>query len=423
MPLSAIEYNNPHGTMTNPTEWKTFSAAPHRVMFFGGALQSLAVMLWFMTELLTRYQVFGHGINWTIGPSSAHAYLMMFGLFPWFIFGFLMTTFPRWLRGNAIQQRDYVPAFVLLMLGAVGFYVGLLGSKAILIAAVCSTLSGWGFALYTLLDVLLYTPHQDKRHPQALLVALSFGWLCQIAYLVFLISDNVVWLRLGIEGGVWLFLLPVFATVSHRMIPFFTSSALPQYHVENPNWPWWTMLVASVGHGLLAMYGAFAWLWLCDVPLAIAALQLSRCWGFSRSLKVPMVAVLHIGFAWLGIAMALFTVQSVVLCSSGGHVFVMGLAPLHALTIGCFATLLIGMATRVTLGHSGLPMKVDAPIKLMFAGMQLVAVLRVLADLLPVAIGHWLYFAAGTVWLACFTPWVLRYLPIYLRKRADGQSG
>ena len=81
------------------------------------------------------------------------------------------------------------------------------------------------------------------------------------------------------------------------------------------------------------------------------------------------------------------------------------------------------MATRVTLGHSGLPMKVDTPIRLMFAGVQLVALLRVLADMLPMQNSHWLYFAAGTVWLGSFIPWVLRYLPVYWRQRADGRPG
>ena len=136
-----------------------------------------------------------------------------------------------------------------------------------------------------------------------------------------------------------------------------------------------------------------------------------------------MLAVLHIGFAWLGIAMLLFTVQSFVLFVSHGATPIWGLAPLHALTIGCFATLLIGFGTRVTLGHSGLPMKADTPVKLMFVGIQFVAILRVLADILPMQIRHWLYFAAAVAWLACFAPWVFRHLPAYWRPRVDGRAG
>ena len=409
--------------MTITEQWHTFTSAPHRVMFLGGALQSIAVMLWLLVEMAARYGVAGHAADWPVAPAAVHGYLMIYGLFPFFIFGFLMTTYPRWMNDREIPARRYVPAFVLLMAGDIGFYAGLLVDRITLFAAVLLALAGWGAALYALLRVLLDARHPDKRHPQIIFIALSMGWCSLAAYAVWLWSDDAAWLSFAMQGGLWFFLLPVFASVAHRMIPFFTSTALPQHLVARPYWAWWVMLAAGVTHGLLQLADAAAWLWLCDLPLAVAALYLTYAWGLRRSLGIPMLGVLHIGFAWLGIAMLLSAVQSIVLFLSGGTVFVWGLAPLHALTVGCFATLLIGMGTRVTLGHSGLPMRADTPIKLMFAGIQLAAMLRVLADMLPVSIAHWLYFAAAAVWLVCFVPWVSRYLPIYCKPRADGKPG
>ncbi|MBU1776941.1 MAG: NnrS family protein, partial [Gammaproteobacteria bacterium] len=101
--------------------WQVFTAAPHRVMFFGGALQAVAVMLWWLAELATRYGVVGEAVDWPLAPVAIHSYLMIFGLFPMFMFGFLMTTFPRWMSGFEIPARRYVPAFVLLMLGTLLF--------------------------------------------------------------------------------------------------------------------------------------------------------------------------------------------------------------------------------------------------------------------------------------------------------------
>ncbi|MDP1996361.1 MAG: NnrS family protein [Gallionella sp.] len=409
--------------MTIAEHWHTFTSAPHRVMFLGGALQSIAVMLWLLVEMAARYGVTGHAVDWPVAPGAVHAYLMIYGLFPFFIFGFLMTTYPRWMNDKEIPARRYVPAFVLLMLGNIGFYAGLLADRTALFAAVLLALAGWGAALYALLRVLLDAQHPDKRHPQIIFIALSMGWCSLAAYAIWLWSDNAAWLNFAMQGGLWFFLLPVFASVAHRMIPFFTSTALPQHLVARPYWAWWVMLAAGVTHGLLQLADAAAWLWICDAPLAVAALYLTYAWGLRRSLGIPMLGVLHIGFAWLGVAMLLFTVQSFVLFQSHGTAFIWGLAPLHALTVGCFATLLIGMGTRVTLGHSGLPMRADTPIKMMFIGMQLAAVLRVLADMLPVQIMHWLYFAAAVVWLACFVPWVSRYLPVYWKPRADGRPG
>jgi NnrS protein len=153
-----------------------------------------------------------------------------------------MTTYPRWMNGTEIPAQRYVPAFILLTLGATGFYVGLFIGHDILPAAISITLLGWGVALYALLRVLLDTPPSDIRHPQIIFVALSLGWCGLAAFLIWLLSDNPSWLRIATQIGLWLFLLPVFASVTHRMIPFFTSSALPHLHVARPDWPWWVTI-------------------------------------------------------------------------------------------------------------------------------------------------------------------------------------
>src|SRR5665811_2215723 len=88
--------------------WNNFTAAPHRVMFFGGALQTIAVMVWWLIELATRYGLAGHPLVWSIAPGAAHAYLMIYALFPFFMFGFLMTTYPRWMNGKEIPAQRYV---------------------------------------------------------------------------------------------------------------------------------------------------------------------------------------------------------------------------------------------------------------------------------------------------------------------------
>jgi uncharacterized protein involved in response to NO len=119
----------------------------------------------------------------------------------------------------------------------------------------------------------------------------------------------------------------------------------------------------------------------------------------------------------------LYTVQSAVQYASHDTLLILGLAPLHALTIGFFGSLVLGMGTRVTLGHSGLPFKVDIALKAMFVGIQIDAILRVLADVMPHPYYSGLYLVSAVVWLACFTPWVWRYLPAYWRVRADGKPG
>jgi len=401
---------------------KHFTAAPHRVMFFGGAVQSVAAMLWWLFELSTRYLFPGHIVAWPLFPAAIHAWLLLYSMLPFFIFGFLMTTFPRWMNGTEIPVQRYLPAFLLMLLGAGLFYAGLFLGRTLIVMASVSALAGWATALYALLRVLLDTRHPDKRHPAVLFSALCLGWIGLGSFLLWLLTDEHRYLQFFLRAGLWWFVLPVFASVAHRMIPFFTGSALSRQDVPRPYWPWATILVASAAHGLLELFNVPAWLWLCDIPLAACALYLSYLWGLRSSLRVPLLAVLHVGFAWMGVAVLLFAAQSLWLWAHGGTGFIWGLAPLHALTIGCFATLMIGMGTRVTLGHSGLPFIIDTPVKLMFIGIQLVAVLRVLADMLPLDPAGF-YLAAVLLWLLCFLPWVWRYLPAYWRPRADGQPG
>ncbi|MDP2806291.1 MAG: NnrS family protein [Gallionellaceae bacterium] len=403
--------------------WKSFTAAPHRVMFFGGALQALAVMLWWLIELATRYGFVGQQMEWSIAPTAAHSFLMIYGMLPFFMFGFLMTVFPRWMGGKELTAESFVPACILLMVGAVGFYIGLIASNAILIFAVLSTLVGWGLVLHALSQVWLAAPKQDKRHPSAIFVALVMGWLGIASYLVWLMGASDTWLRFSVQSGLWLFLLPVFASVGHRMIPFFSNGIVPPQYILRPFWPWPLLLVGGGLHFALQFSEATDWLWLSDLPMLLAAFYLTYAWGFRHSLRNPLLAILHIGFAWIGIALLLSTLQSAALLFSHGEIFILGLAPLHALTIGCFATLMLGMGTRVTLGHSGLPFDIDTSLKLMFVGMQLVAVLRVSADMLPLDAMPWLYCVAALIWLVSFTPWVWRYLPAYWRPRADGRPG
>lgn len=401
---------------------KTFTAAPHRVMFFGGAIQTLLAMLWWLFELTTRYVFPAHMVSWPLFPSAIHGWLLLSGMLPFFFFGFLMTTFPRWMNGAEIQPPRYVPAFVLMLLGSITFYAGLFFGPALIVVATLSLLAGWALALYALLRVLLDTPHPDKRHPLMLFIALCLGWVGLAGFLVWLLNDDHFYLQFFLRVSLWGFALPVFATVAHRMLPFFTSSALSQQDIPRPFWPWWIMLAASVMHGVLELAGAPGWLWLSDIPLALASLYFSYLWGFRRSFRNALLAVLHVGFAWMGVAMLLFAVQSLWLFTHHGTDFIWGLAPLHALTIGCYATLMIGMGTRVTLGHSGMSFVVGTPVKLMFVGIQITALVRILADMLP-AYSVWLYIAATVLWLSSFGPWGWRYLPAYWRPREDGLPG
>lgn len=397
------------------------AAAPHRSLFLAGALQGVLTVLWWVFDLAGRYGIAGSMTSWSVAPTWAHAFLMTYGFFPFFIFGFLFTTYPNWMNGDKVKPREYIAVCLLMAAGVILFYAGLLTHKAISIAGVESMLIGWGIAIYVLFRILLTTPpDQDKRHAIVTSIALLMGWLGVAAYLFWLVTGSPALLDFARHAGIWFFLLPIVLTVSHRMIPFFSSRVLDNYEMVRPFWMLWLMLACIAIHGSLQWLDLFAYLWIVDFPLAGCAFYLSYRWGFMRSFKVSLLAVLHISFAWFGVAMALYALQSFIYFASGNLLF--GLAPLHAIGIGFFSGMILAMASRVTLGHSGRPLELDRFTWLLFLGFQATAAIRILADVVP-AIAQIFYVAAAFIWLSCFGLWAFKYAPIYWRQRVDGKAG
>ena len=99
----------------------------------------------------------------------------------------------------------------------------------------------------------------------------------------------------------------------------------------------------------------------------------------------------------------------------------LGRGPAHALFIGLFGSLLVAMVTRVTQGHSGRALRMPAVAWFAFVTIQAVAVMRVLAELMPDAAAWQALSALG--WLLAFSPWVARIGRIYLAPRRDGRDG
>jgi len=399
--------------------WRNFSAAPHRMMFLAGAVQAVVVMGLWLAELLGRAGLWP-ALPTIIPATWAHIFLMLFGLFPFFIFGFLFTVYPRWMGGPVIPRARYVAAFVLLTGGMILFYAGLFTTRAVLATGLALQLAGWGTALYSLLEVFRRAPKRGP-HERLLNLALAAGTFGIASFLVGVLSPAPMAMRLAIESGLWLFLVPVVFLVAHRMIPFFSQSVLINYIMLRPAWGPPLMLICVAGHAMLELAGLSAWRFIADAPLAIAALHHSWIWQFRRSFHARLLAMLHIAFLWLGIGMTLYTAQSLALLVTGTDYF--GRAPLHALGIGFFAGMIVAMASRVTLGHSGRALEANDLTWYVLFGVNIAAVLRITAELMPGTAGGILNVLAAATWLLSFLLWGRLYLPMYLHQRVDRKPG
>ncbi len=401
------------------SRWQVFSAAPHRMLFLPGAAQAVLVMLFWLAELLGRT---GSVPLPTLVLTStwAHVFLMLFGLFPFFIFGFLLTVYPRWMNGPVVPAARYIAIFIFLAGGMILFYIGLFAARAMLEIGLLLQLIGWGIGLYALLAVYRRAP-KHGTHELALIFALLAAVAGISSFLHGVATDSGRSLLLAREFGLWLFLVPVVFIVSHRMIPFFSSTALSGYTAVRPAWSLPLLAAGAVGHAALELLGYPQWLFLFDAPLLAMAVHHTLLWKFRRSFEVRLLAMLHIAFLWFGIAMALYTVQSVVLLL--GNAWILGRAPLHALGIGFITGMMVAMASRVTLGHSGRALAADDLTWRVLLGVNITALLRIAAELAPGGAGNTLNILAAGGWLVSLAPWAWRYAPMYLRARVDGKPG
>lgn len=394
------------------------AAAPHRLMFFIGASNVLLAMTWWTIWLIdARWQLFG--LRQPAIPAGwLHAFLMEYQVLPSFMFGFLLTVFPRWMSQPELKHTQYVPVGVCLLGGQLLTLLGLIFGMPMLRAGAALTFVGWSIGT-ALLARLAYRDKGRTWHAVSCVFALSFGLLGLAAYILYLQSLDPKLLFLAIKIGSIAVLLPIYFTVCHRMIAFFASGVIPNYQPRRPMWALAAFWPLAVAHVWLELRHAYEWLWLVDAPMALLTAWLLTQWWPRQRAMPPLLYVLFVGFAWLPIAFTLYAAQSAWYAATG--TFALGRGPAHALFIGFFGSLLVAMVTRVTQGHSGRPLVLGGVAAFAFILVQLIAVVRVVAEL---ASDSTLWQAIAAIgWIAAFAPWVLRSAWIYCTPRADGRKG
>lgn len=402
----------------------TLFAAPHRPFFCAGAAQLILTLLFWLTILLGWHTAAVPSPVLAVFGIAAHVFLMLYGLFTFFVFGFLSTVFPRWLGTEPIAARRYGSIAVVMAIGIACFYAGLFTTRGVAVAGALIFLAGWACGLATLLQVWRRSDRAGKRFALFPFGCVSGGFAGACVYTAWLITGHPLLLTIATAAGLWLYLVPLIVAVSFRMIPFFSSNVLSDYSVVKPGWTLPTTLVCVLAHFALAVSGNTEWTAVPDVPFALLAAWHAWRWGLVRALRVPLLGMLHLSFAWLAIAMGLYAADSVLRLL--GAPTGLGFAPLHALGIGFITGMVVAMASRVSLGHSGRPLVADHATLWTFVLVQVTAVVRVLAGMPPFQFtmaSVWLLIAAAAVWLAAFIPWSLHFGAIYLRPRIDGRPG
>jgi uncharacterized protein involved in response to NO len=408
--------------------------APHRLAFFAGTLMlMLAALGW--AALLVAPLFAGETVTTVMPPSLLHGILFAGGFMPLFMAGFMFTAGPRWLDvapppAAALRWPVglHCAGVALIVIGArAGHPVTAFGA---LLLAMAWTAIGVGFA-----GQIRTSSVRDKLHAKCVMVFWTIGIGCAILFAAGLAIRHMN----AVAAAVWLmvfgFVTPIYATVAHRVLPFFTSSAVTRFVPWKPNWALGLLLAAMLVFGALQVAGRLDLLtpgrvarltvWLVG-PSALALAVMAVRWGLMQSLRgrsLRLLAMLHLGFVWSVLALLLATAEGALWMLGSGEPFVrLGHAPLHALTMGFLGSLLYAMATRVISGHGGIAMVADDFVWVLFWALQGATLMRLGAAVWP-AHASALSAAAVLTWSGVWLAWASRYLPVLARPRRDGRPG
>ncbi|AOW15074.1 short-chain dehydrogenase [Hydrogenophaga crassostreae] len=418
----------PHKTQT-PQPWRLrhLLLAPHRLGFFLAMGLLLASGLWWALVQLDRATGW-LGLGYAVSPTLTHAALMSLGFIPLFFSGFLFTAGPNWLGVAKPEARDLLTSSGLQAGGWLIWLAGAHTHGGLAVAGVLLAACGLGLQTWRFWGLVRASTQADRLHAKVVAVAAGVGMLSVVGIAAATAFDAVDIALAFVLSGLWGFVVPTYLAVAHRMIPFFTSSAVPMVHAWRPFWVLWAMLAAAglewVSVWLPVFTGSPPRGWMLFQGLAELAaggvlIWLGVAWGLVQSLKVRLLAMLHLGFVWLGLSFVLAGASELLGLQAG--VPALGLGALHALTMGCLGSLLLAMVTRVACGHSGRPLVADNLVWGLFLALQLAVLLRI-AGALPQA-PPGVLVAAALVWAGVVTVWGIRLMGWFGRPRADGRPG
>jgi uncharacterized protein involved in response to NO len=138
-------------------------------------------------------------------------------------------------------------------------------------------------------------------------------------------------------------------------------------------------------------------------------------WHSWRTLRAPIVWILHAAYAWI--------VIHLLLRAAASFGMVAPTLATHALTIGAIGGLTLGMMTRTARGHTGRPLRAGRSEVACYALIMLAAVLRVFGGLALPDLYLWSVIASGACWCAAYAIYAVAYWPILTRPRLDGKPG
>jgi uncharacterized protein involved in response to NO len=380
-------------------------SAPHRPFFLLGVINTLLSMLVF---ILSWHQM----IHCEVTLVTFHPFLMIYTLFPFFIFGFLFTIFPRFLGTEEIKTYRLPVAFSCLSL--LFIYCGILFSPFLYSMGIVGLLVTYLTIFKILVTTYLSSYLKDKTDTFHILAILCGGIAGLITYLVGFLINNEVIISFSFWIGSHLYLILLFFTILQRMIPFFSTSIEGYISIRPRN----IVPFLLIGMILDKCGDLYDWYLLSSFGLltqGVAIFYLLTQWKLPYQKAPAILMVLYSGILWFLYASLFGAIYEVLHSFQLRHLPPLALN--HGLYIGFIATIMIGFVSRVTRGHGGEKIVADKVTKIVFALLSILSLLRICSDIFLdepstyITAISWLL----VLWIVGFLMWGIKYSRWLLR--------
>ncbi len=338
-----------------------------------------------------------------LAPSVWHAHDMIFGFSAAVMAGFLLTAVANWTGKPGIQGGPLKWLVLLWLVARIGTAV------SIPIIFWCGALADILF--YPLLAVY-FVPYFKKSDLGAEYVFFLF-FLLQTAANATAYTDLLGYTEGWARPGLVLAIDSTVAIVGFmggRVIPFFTESSIARRQPKV--WPLmeWLSAISIVLFVMLRLLALNSNA-LFVVGIVAGIIHGIRLWGWHvrRVRRVPLIWILHVGYAWLVLGLFL---------SAGAARGVFPLTTtLHAFTMGALGIVIFGMITRVALGHTGRRLHPALLTVVGYGAISIATFIRVVGPLLVPAVSVQFINLAAVLWIIAFIIYIIKYYQILTTER------
>ena len=347
-----------------------------------------------------------------LAPAVWHAHEMVFGYGAAVVAGFLLTAIPNWTGRMPLQGG---PLGALALLWVSGRVAAALSAHIGAVAA-----AGVDLAFPAVFLAVIAREIVTGRNWRNLPMLGALALLLAGNALVHLESLGIAGTaELGNRLGIATLLLLI-SLVGGRIVPSFTRNWLAKERPEIDA----PATFDALDRTALGIMAVALSVWLVAPDSAIApwaelagglavGLRLAR-WRGAATLREPLLWVLHLGYGWLALGLALLGID-------GFDPLLPATAALHALTVGAIGTMTLGVMSRASLGHTGRALVAGPRTTAIYVLVTTAALLRLVA---PLGGASYLLLlgSAGAAWSGAFGLFVLSYAGPLMRPRIKGTA-